>query len=171
LLTNFEAGGHKLLQIILSGQPELATHLRTVNGRALHQRIAVRCHLQPLTLAETDAYLQARLEQAGADRRVFDAAAVQRIHELTLGVPRVINVIADHCLLAGFTAQARTVGRGLVEKVGVQLQISPLRTAPAAVGPQAAAPAAADAAANARPPALQRFASGWARWAGLTEGK
>jgi general secretion pathway protein A len=173
LLTNLEAGGHKLLQIILSGQPELAAHLRNSNGRALHQRVAVRCQLVPLTPEETQAYLQARMEHAGAATRRFDPAAVERIHQLAQGVPRVLNVIADHCLLAGFAAQAPVITRPLVERVAAQLDLAPAPAPAAAVPaprPTTLRPLAPAPAATQRPPALQRFANGWARWAGLGEG-
>ncbi|MGN6591432.1 MAG: ExeA family protein [Terriglobales bacterium] len=172
LLTNLERGGHKLLQIILSGQPELAAHLRNSNGRALHQRVAVRCQLVPLSPEETQAYIQARMEHAGAVVRRFDPAAIERIHQLSQGVPRIINVIADHCLLAGFAAQAPVITRPLVERVAAQLDLAPVPApAPAAADllPTTLRPMAAAGAAQ-RPPALQRFASGWARWAGLSEG-
>jgi len=182
LLTNLEEGGHKLLQIILSGQPELAAHLRTVNGRALHQRVAVRCHLAALSVEETRAYVSARLEQAGGRKPLFEAPAVERIHALAHGVPRVINVVADHCLLAGFAAQAAVVSLPLVARAAARLDLGtpagapPLPPTPALAAappsgpvplPAAAAPLAQTVEALGRPPALQRFASGWARWAGL----
>ncbi|HWG37342.1 MAG TPA: AAA family ATPase [Terriglobales bacterium] len=183
LLTNLEAGGHKLLQIILSGQPELAAHLRTANGRALHQRVAVRCHLAALSVEETRAYLSARLEQAGGRKPLFEGPAVERIHALAHGVPRVINVVADHCLLAGFAAQAEVVSLPLVARAAARLDLgTPTGTpAEAPVAPPPAVPASTpasmpvaaplrtvvEALAGGRPPALQRFASGWARWAGL----
>jgi len=170
LLTNLESGGHKLLQIILSGQPELAAHLRTPQGRALQQRIGVRCQLGGLSAPETQAYLGARLEHAGAPRPIFDLPAMQRVHHLARGVPRVINVIADHCLLAGFAAQAPRVGRALVDRVAVQLEMTAPAGTEAEAGPTPAAAAPAAAAGRLRPPALLRFASGCARWAGLTEG-
>ncbi|HVA64387.1 MAG TPA: AAA family ATPase [Terriglobales bacterium] len=174
LLTNLELGGHKLLQIILSGQPELAAHLRTANGRALHQRVAVRCQLAPLSRLETQAYLRARLEQAGSRQPLFEEGAVERIHPYSQGVPRVINVIADHCLLAGFASQAPRISPALVDRVAKQLELS--LPSPAALAVAAARTAGIGAAPAApgstqRPPALQRFASGWARWAGLAEGK
>ncbi|MGH9475596.1 MAG: ExeA family protein [Terriglobales bacterium] len=185
LLSNLEAGGHKLLQIILSGQPELMQHLRMANGRALFQRVAVRCQLQPLTVPETRAYVQARLEHAGATRPLFDAEALARIHQLAQGIPRMINVIADHCLLAGFAAQAERIGRPLVAKVEEQLAWEletshpaairssaplaapapvPLAAAPAVAAPLTAEPAPAT---TQTPPVLRRFAIGWARWTGL----
>ncbi|HVB39602.1 MAG TPA: AAA family ATPase [Terriglobales bacterium] len=179
LLTNLERQGHKLLQIILSGQPELAEHLRLTNGRALHQRVAVRCQLEALSGPEVQAYLSARLERAGAQRGLFEAPAVDRIHQLSAGVPRVINVIADHCLLAGFAAQAPRVNRALVDRVAVKLEIQPApmaavpAPAPAATGaavPPAApppAPVPVPGRGSRLPGVLQRFASGCARYAGF----
>ncbi|MGH9480921.1 MAG: ExeA family protein [Terriglobales bacterium] len=170
LLTNLEKGGHKLLQIILSGQPELAAHLRTANGRALHQRVAVRCHLAPLNRAETQAYLAARLDQAGSARMLFDDGAAERIHQVSQGIPRVINVVADHCLLAGFAAEAPRLSRGLVDRVVTQLDelvavSGNSQDGTIATGGMEAAPGTTQT-----PATLQRFASGWARWAGLAEG-
>ncbi|HEY7837970.1 MAG TPA: AAA family ATPase [Terriglobales bacterium] len=177
LLTNLEHRGHKLLQIMLSGQPELAEHLRLANGRALHQRVAVRCHLEALSGPEVQAYLSARLERAGAQRGLFEAPAVDRIHQLSAGVPRVINVIADHCLLAGFAAQAPQVNRALVDRVAVKLEMRPpmaaVPTPAAAATAVAAIPATAPPVApvsgrgSRLPGVLQRFASGCARYAGF----
>ncbi|MGH9394120.1 MAG: ExeA family protein [Terriglobales bacterium] len=172
LLTNLEVGGHKLLQIIFSGQPELAAHLRTAHGRALHQRVAVRCELAALKPDETRAYIKARLEQAGCARPLFEAGALERIHALALGIPRVINVVADHCMLAGYAAQAAMISLPLVARAAARLDLgpaaapAPMPMAPAAAVVALAAPAEAGAAG--RPPVLQRFAGGWARWAGLS---
>ncbi len=169
LLTNLEAQGAKLLQVILSGQPELTGHLRTLHGRALEQRVAVRCELQPLNPAETAAYVAARLEHAGAaGASLFEAAALARLHEVSKGVPRVINIAADHALLAGFAAGTPCVTVALLERAARQLDLIPAAAATAPIAAPPAAPAAA-APPERRPAALQRFATGWARWAGLTE--
>ncbi|MGH9486498.1 MAG: ExeA family protein [Terriglobales bacterium] len=190
LLSNLETGGQKLLQIILSGQPELGHHLHLANGRALHQRVAVGCRLQPLSLAETRAYVRARLEHAGATSPLFEEDAVARMHNLARGIPRVLNVVADHCLLAGFAVQSPRIGGAIMARVeeqlapeldlpgGARTAAAPVREAPPSA-PQAPAEPARRLHAEPlvsvgrRPPVLQRFASGWARWAGLSprEGK
>lgn len=172
LLTNLEAGGHKLLQIILSGQPELDVHLRTASGRALHQRIAVRCHLTALNARETAAYVGARLELAGAARALFDALALERIYLASHGIPRVINVLADHCLLAGFAAQAPLINAATVERVSRQLGMNPQSVGTAAAAARSLEPPVAPVTSSpaTRPAPIQRFAASWARWAGLSEG-
>ena len=101
LLTNLETDTQKLLQILLLGQPELRTLLSRPELRQLAQRITARYHLQPLDLRETDAYLHHRWRVAGGTRFPFEAKAVQRLHQRSGGVPRLLNVIAERALLAG----------------------------------------------------------------------
>ena len=99
LLTNLETNVTKLLQIILVGQPELNTLLARPNLRQLSQRITARYHLLPLSLAETGAYISRRLAVSGVTRRIFSRLAVGRIHRLSVGIPRLINLICDRALL------------------------------------------------------------------------
>jgi len=102
LLTNLETNQRKLLQIILLGQPELATMLARPELRQLAQRIVARYHLGPLTKAEVAAYVRHRLEVAGTTRQLFPASLMGRLYRLSGGVPRVINVICDRALLGAF---------------------------------------------------------------------
>src|SRR3546814_6173812 len=102
LLTNLETPSQKLLQIVLLGQPELRDLLARPELRQLAQRVTARYHLTPLSADETDIYLRHRLAVAGATRFPLTKLAVRRVHERAGGVPRLINVIADRALLAGF---------------------------------------------------------------------
>ncbi len=102
LLTNLETNQRKLLQIILLGQPELATMLDRPELRQLAQRIVARYHLGPLTQAEVAAYVDHRLDVAGARRRLFPAALMRRLYRLSGGIPRVINVLCDRALLGAY---------------------------------------------------------------------
>ncbi len=111
LLTNLEIATQKLLQIILLGQPELNQILERSELRQLAQRITARFHLLPLNLAETKAYLQHRLQIAGSSLQRFDAPAIQAIHQASGGIPRLINVLADHSLLAAYRDGTTTVDR------------------------------------------------------------
>src|SRR3954467_12100547 len=95
LLTNLETNRRKLLQIILVGQPELAELLERRELRQLAQRIVARYHLPPLTRTEISAYVQHRLEVAGAVRPLIPPALAGRLYRLSLGVPRLINVLCD----------------------------------------------------------------------------
>jgi general secretion pathway protein A len=130
LLTNLETDTQKLLQVILLGQPELRDMLARPDLRQLAQRITARFHLTPLAAAETEAYLRHRYVVAGGQRFPFDRAAVQRLHALSGGVPRLINVLAERALLAGYardlaTLDRRTVDRAAAEALPPRPQLRP----------------------------------------------
>lgn len=102
LLTNLETNERKLLQIILIGQPELATMLDRPELRQVRQRIVARYHLGPLSKSEVGAYVGHRLEVAGGKRRLIPARLMGRLYRLSAGVPRVINVLCDRALLGAY---------------------------------------------------------------------
>jgi general secretion pathway protein A len=104
MLSNLETDQHKLMQIILSGQPELKERLRRPELRQLRQRVMVHCDLAPLTTVETALYIQHRLKIAGADDpgSIFQSAAIQQIHDRADGIPRQINTICDRALLSAY---------------------------------------------------------------------
>ena len=116
LLTNLETATHKLLQIILVGQPELRELLARTDLRQLAQRITGRYHLAPLSAAEARAYVGHRLKVAGATRELFGAAALAELYHLARGVPRLINVIADRALLGAYTREQPRVTAALVRR-------------------------------------------------------
>lgn len=117
MLSNFETADRKLIQILLVGQPELRQTLARPELRQLRQRIALRCHLGPLTPEETRLYIRHRLRVAGAaDVGIFSDGAVQRIVDYTGGVPRLINIVCDHCLLAGYADSKRRVDARMVDE-------------------------------------------------------
>ena len=118
LLSNTEAASHKLLNVVLAGQPELADRLNEPELRQLKQRISLRCELGPLDFRETAAYIAGRLKIAGGNpAEIFSREAVGAIHEASRGVPRVINVVCDNALIGGFATQARPVPRSIVLEV------------------------------------------------------
>ena len=117
LLSNFETPTRKLLQILLVGQPELKNRLDLPELRQLKQRVGLRCHIPPLTLEETRAYIRTRLRVAGArDLGLFTDAAVDRISAYAGGIPRLVNTVSDHCLLFGYADQQRRIGREIVNQ-------------------------------------------------------
>ena len=117
LLTNLETRERKLLQIILIGQPELRQMLARPELEQLAQRVVARYHLDSLTPAETDQYIRHRLDVAGLDRPFpFEAKALRRIHQLSRGVPRRINLLCDRALLGAFANSRATVDARTVEK-------------------------------------------------------
>jgi general secretion pathway protein A len=114
LLTNLETNTQKLLQIILIGQPELRELLGRNELRQLAQRITGRYHLHPLSRDETAAYVRHRLRVAGATTDIFSGAALSEIYRLSVGVPRVINVICDRALLGAYSMDRHRVTATLV---------------------------------------------------------
>ncbi len=121
LLTNLETATQKLLQIILIGQPELRDVLRRPEMRQLAQRVTGRYHLEPLGKGETEAYLQHRLRVAGCQRAVFERGAVAELYRRSGGIPRVINVVADRALLAGYTCDRPHIDRRLVKRAAAEV--------------------------------------------------
>ncbi|NND53971.1 MAG: AAA family ATPase [Gammaproteobacteria bacterium] len=121
LLTNLETAKHKLLQILLIGQPELRTTLSRHDLRQLAQRITARYHLEALDQDDTDIYIQHRLKVAGATRPIFDKSACRELYRLSGGIPRIINVIADRALLGGFTAEVGQIDAALVRQAASEV--------------------------------------------------
>ena len=117
LLSNFETPTNKLLQILLVGQPELKAKLQLPELHQLKQRVGLRCQISPLTREEAREYIRTRLRIAGAqDLGVFTGPAVDRIKEYSDGIPRLINIICDHCLLLGYADQERRIDRHTVNQ-------------------------------------------------------
>lgn len=116
LLTNLETATQKLLQIILIGQPELRKLLARDDMRQLSQRVTARYHLEPISRDEADAYIRHRLQICGASNTIFDRRAVDRIHELSGGIPRLINVLCDRSLLGAYVEGNARVDGKIVRK-------------------------------------------------------
>lgn len=117
LLSNFESPTEKLLQIVLVGQPELKAKLQLPELRQLKQRIGLRCSIPLLTPEETRHYIRSRLCIAGArDLGPFTDRAVALISEYAGGIPRVINIVCDHCLLMGYADQKQEINSDIVQQ-------------------------------------------------------
>jgi general secretion pathway protein A len=118
MLTNLETFTEKLLQIVLVGQTELEQKLKQPNLRQLRQRLTLRAKTHPLTTDETKAYIQQRLRIAGSNgEQIFDTDALNSIHRYSSGIPRVVNLICEHCLVSAFVDQQKTVGPVIVDAV------------------------------------------------------
>lgn len=124
LLTNLETSTEKLLQIVLSGQPELESKLDRPELRQLRQRVTLRCKTQPLSLEETQKYVTTRLRIAGADGQpVFTPEAVEAVHTYAQGIPRVINLLCEHSLISAFAEQKRPVPAEMIREVAREFQL------------------------------------------------
>lgn len=122
LLTNLETTKQKLLQIFLVGQPELRTVLQSERLRQLNQRITARYHLRPFSARETAEYVQHRLAVAGVERRLFTRGALRRVHHISAGVPRVINILCDRALLGACVTRKPFVTARIVERAAQEVR-------------------------------------------------
>ena len=121
LLSNLETATHKLLHILLVGQPELLETLAQKDQRQLNQRVVARFHLLPLAKTDVANYVNHRLHHAGANRAIFESSAMTALFKLTQGVPRLINLICHHALLAAYATGAKTVSAKLVKAAAVEI--------------------------------------------------
>ena len=127
LLTNLETTKQKLLQIILTGQPELASLLAQQDLRQLAQRITARFHLVALTHKETFDYILHRCRVAGARTPLFDRKAMERVFVMSGGIPRLINVICDRALLGAYVREKTVVDAQIVGRAAAEVGSSTRR--------------------------------------------
>lgn len=127
LLLNFESDNAKLLQIILSGQPELREKLKQPNLRQLKQRIALHCKMPAFSnVGEVERYITERLINAGSkDPNIFTQGAIDFIFQCSEGIPRQINNLCDNAMVAAYAANVLTINRTLVEEVAEELDLLP----------------------------------------------
>ncbi len=134
LLTNLETNERKLLQIILIGQPELRTMLARPELEQLAQRVIARFHLEALSEVETRRYIRHRLAIGGlSGAGPFDREARVRIHELSRGIPRRINMLCDRALLGAYASGRQRVDRATIDRAAEEVfdkagSAGPLRT-------------------------------------------
>jgi general secretion pathway protein A len=125
LLSNLETGKHKLLQIILVGQPELLVKLKLPSLRQLNQRIGVRFHILPLEKNDIKKYITHRLRIASVNpsrpHLSFSNEAMDAIFELSQGTPRIVNLICDRALLAGFAAETRSITAAQIRQAAQEI--------------------------------------------------
>ncbi|MBY4678273.1 ExeA family protein [Marinobacterium arenosum] len=129
LLTNLETDSHKLLQIILIGQPELLDKLSRPELRQLNQRITARFHLDALSKEELHAYIQHRLSVAGMEGELFTAATREKLYKLSGGVPRLVNVLCDRALLGAYVKRDTCVDLKTLKKAAEEVMGQPGGTA------------------------------------------
>jgi len=121
MLTNLETDQHKLMQIIMIGQPELLDLLALPELRQLEQRVTARYHLEPLSLYETSEYVNHRLKIAGSRDAIFNAANLKKIHKLTGGVPRRINLLCDRVLLGAYVKGVKEIDNGMINRAATEV--------------------------------------------------
>jgi type II secretory pathway predicted ATPase ExeA len=118
MLSNQETCAHKMLQIVLVGQPELEAKLAADSLRQLRQRIGIQRRIVPLSREESRQYIEHRLKIIGSSSsRIFTRGALSSICQHAGGIPRTINIVCDNVLLVGYAQSARKVTEDLVEEV------------------------------------------------------
>jgi hypothetical protein len=127
LLSNIETRKHKLIQIILSVQPELENTLSQKNLTQLAQRIGLRCRTKPLNEKDAYEYIDHRLKVAGySGPQLFANKAKQTIWTYSKGIPRIINIICDNSLLTGYRRGHKRIDSSVVTEVIDDLNVVPL---------------------------------------------
>lgn len=122
LISNLETDTEKLIQIVLIGQPELKDTLARKDLRQLAQRVTARYHLSPFDQPDTESYVKHRLTVAGGEGKAsFTLQALRAVHRRSSGIPRLINLICDRALLAGYVGGTREIDRKMVERASSEV--------------------------------------------------
>jgi general secretion pathway protein A len=121
LISNFDTNTTKLLQLVLVGQPELRDQIASPSLSALRQRIVMAKRLKPLGIQDTAGYIAHRLRAASTDPKnvavSFSGEAIAAMYDATRGIPRLLNVVCDNCLLLGFVKEQRRITPIMVRQV------------------------------------------------------
>ncbi len=126
LLTNLETANHKLLQIVLIGQPELDVKMELPSLRQVKQRLAFRCRLEPLNERQTREYVCRRLSMAGGGQQtIFSPEALSAIYRYSAGIPRLVNTICENSLIAGYAMRRAQITAEIVDEVAADFQLNP----------------------------------------------
>lgn len=123
LLTNIETSSTKLAQVVLAGQPEFDAMIDSTELRALRQRLVFRYSLTALGASDTVRYIAARLRAAGANRLPFTLKACNAVHHYSGGVPRLVNVICDNAMLAGYATDSLTIDEKQIGDAAADLRL------------------------------------------------
>src|SRR5262245_52555597 len=134
LLSNLETAKEKIMQIVLSGQPELGQKLGNPGLRQLRQRIGINCRLLPLSRDEITEYIQYRLQAAGCpDLKLFSREAEEQIYHFSRGIPRLVNVVCDNALVIGYALGKKRIGADIITEAAADLlSVEPSSEEPAA---------------------------------------
>jgi len=129
-LAGIEMAGRRLLKIFFVGQPEFCDMLMDERGAAVRDFIVAAYNIEPLDARETTEYINYRLAVAGVKKGIFTPRALMRVHALTGGYPRTINVLCDHCLLRGYASGIKAIDADTVAVCAKALGLQPLTQSP-----------------------------------------
>jgi len=129
-LAGIEMAGRRLLKVFFVGQPEFCDMLMHERGAAVRDEIVAAYNIEPLDARETTEYINYRLAVAGVKKGIFTPRALMRVHALTGGYPRTINVLCDHCLLRGYVSGIKAIDADTVAVCAKTLGLQPLTQSP-----------------------------------------
>jgi len=122
LLSNLETAKEKILQIVLSGQPELGQKLSNPVLRQLRQRIGINCRLLPLSRDEITEYIEYRLQAAQCpDLKLFTREAEDQVYHFSRGIPRLVNVVCDNALVIGYALGKKRIAEDIIKEAAADL--------------------------------------------------
>ena len=127
MLLNLQVAGQPLLQIVLSGQPELEAKLNRLDLRQLRQRIALRCKVAPFNREETRSYIQQRLRTSPRSVPAFGPEALEAVYFYSRGIPRVVNILCEQSLLVVSSSNPPSVSVSIVEEVAHTYEFDDLK--------------------------------------------
>lgn len=116
-----------LMNIFFVGQYEFNEIITRLENRAIAQRVTLNYYIEPLTLEETEEYIQHRLKIAGTTAKLFNSGAIKEIYKFSEGFPRKINIICDHCLMSGYAEEKKTISGTIARESSKELQIPVFR--------------------------------------------
>lgn len=126
-LTNLEHKGRKLVEIVLAGLPSLERKLSAPDLEAVSQRAAVRCWVEPMSLPHTGAYIRHRLDVVGAPNPdMFTQEALERVHQSSRGVPRLVNIVCERALLVAYVEETQTLKAEHIDQAVADLNLKPI---------------------------------------------
>ena len=127
LLTNLEHKSRKLVEIVLAGLPSLERKFHTPDFESLNQRAVVRCWVEPMDLQNTEAYIRHRLDVVGAPNpNMFAGDAVERVHQSSIGIARLVNIVCERTLLIGYVDEQQVLKAEHVDQAVADLNLKPL---------------------------------------------
>jgi general secretion pathway protein A len=158
LLLNHEIANEGLIQIVLSGQPELEEKLKRPELRQIRQRISLRCKTSALTLEQAHGYIRKRIRKAGGiSEKVFVPEAIDTAYRYSQGIPRLMNLLSEHAMMQAYLAHTQPVSARMVEEAARQLQFDDVK--PIAGRPTAQPSLSADASVGLSPRVVQGTAA------------
>ena len=151
-----------LLNIFFVGQYEFNELIRRPENRAIAQRLTLNFYIEPLTLEETGDYIRHRLKIAGTTEKIFNTSAIKEIYTYSMGFPRKINILCDHCLMSGYAEDKRVITSSIVRDSAKELQIPDHRKGPSQGSLETALPSgAATSAATGQPRNTAKASLSW----------